>query len=112
MKKFVDKSMCQVLGMDEGIYDMRTCTYCTLLKVGIPCASNFALGTMLNQNPDKTIDRPIYYANRLMDSAKKNYTTSEKKTLAMIYVGKKFNIIFWEIASHSLWIIKFVIFGK
>jgi hypothetical protein len=27
-------------------------------------ASNFALKTMLNQNIYKTIDRPIYYANR------------------------------------------------
>ncbi len=42
-------------------------------------ASNFALGTMLNQNLYKTIDRPIYYANRLMKSAKKKCTITIKK---------------------------------
>jgi hypothetical protein len=74
----VDRSMCQILGMDEGIYDMPTCIYYTWLEVGIPCAYkciNFALGAMLNQNIDKTIDRPVYYANRLMNSVGKNYTT-------------------------------------
>ncbi len=89
---FVDRNMCKVLGIDEGIYDMLTCTYYTWLEVGIPCAYkciNFALGTMLNQNLDKTIDKPIYYASRLMNSAKKNYTTTEKETLAMINDVKK-----------------------
>jgi hypothetical protein len=52
--------------------------------------SNFDLGVILGQNPDNTIDRPIYYASRLMNNAKKNYTTSEKEALAMIYVVKKF----------------------
>jgi len=74
--------MCQVLGMDEGIYDMPTCTIIPDLKLEFHVdtnASNFALGAMLSQNPNKTIDRPIYYANRLMNSAKKNYTTIEKE---------------------------------
>jgi hypothetical protein len=53
-------------------------------------ASNFALGVMLGQNPDNTIDKPIYYASRLMNNAKKNYTTTKKEALAMIYVVKKF----------------------
>jgi hypothetical protein len=48
------------------------------------------LGAMLNQNPNKTIDKPIYYASRLMNNAKKNYTTTEKEALTMIYVVKKF----------------------
>ncbi len=48
-------------------------------------ASNFALGVMLSQNPNKTIDRPIYYARRLMNNVEKNYTT-----LIMIYAMKKF----------------------
>jgi hypothetical protein len=52
-------------------------------------ASNFALGVMLGQNLDNTIDRPIYNANRLMNDAK-IYTTTEKEALAMIYVVKKF----------------------
>jgi len=41
-------------------------------------ASNFALGAMFSQNLDKTIDKPIYYASRLMNTAEKNYTTTIK----------------------------------
>ncbi len=43
--------------------------------------SNFALGVMLGQNQDNTIDRPIYYVSRLMNSVEKNYTTTEKEVL-------------------------------
>ncbi len=45
---------------------------------------------MLGQNLDNTINRPIYYASRLMNSAEKNYRTNEKKALTIIYVMKKF----------------------
>jgi hypothetical protein len=45
---------------------------------------------MLGQNLDNTIEKPIYYANRLMNNAKKNYTTIKKEALAMIYVVKNF----------------------
>jgi hypothetical protein len=40
---------------------------------------------MLIQNPDDTIDKPIYYANRLMIRIEKNYLTTKKEVLAMIY---------------------------
>jgi hypothetical protein len=53
-------------------------------------ASNFALGTMLSQNPNKTIDKPIYYVSRLTNSVENNYITTKKETLTMIYVVKKF----------------------
>ncbi len=52
--------------------------------------SNFALGIILRQNLDNTIEKPIYYAIRLMDNAKKNYTTIEKEALEVIYAIKKF----------------------
>ncbi len=53
--------------------------------------SNIALaGVILKQNLDNTIDKPIYYANRLMNNAEKNYTTTKKEALAMIYVVNKF----------------------
>ncbi len=52
--------------------------------------SIFAQGVMLGQNPNNTIDKLIYYASKLMNSVEKNYTTTEKETLAMIYVIKKF----------------------
>jgi hypothetical protein len=74
-------------------------------------ALNFALGAMLNQNPDKTIDKPIYYVSRMMNNVEKNYTTSEKEALAMIYVVKKFrhyllgnNFIFlWSTKLYYIW---------
>jgi hypothetical protein len=44
---------------------------------------------MLAQNLDNTIDRPIYYASQLMNNIEKNYTTTKKKALTMIYVVKK-----------------------
>jgi len=48
------------------------------------------IGVMLGQNPNNTIDRLIFYASRLMSSAKKNYTATEKEALVMIYAVKKF----------------------
>jgi hypothetical protein len=45
---------------------------------------------MLSQNPDKMINKPIYYASRLMNNVKKKYKIIEKETLTMIYVVKKF----------------------
>jgi hypothetical protein len=48
------------------------------------------LGIMLGQNLDNTINRPIYYASRSMNNVEKNYTTTKKQTLLMIYVVKKF----------------------
>jgi hypothetical protein len=41
-------------------------------------ASNFALGVMLGQIPNNTIDRLIYYASKLMNNAKKDYIIIEK----------------------------------
>jgi hypothetical protein len=47
------------------------------------------MGTILSWKPNNTIDRPIYYANKLMNSVEKNYTTTEKETLGImsIYYG-------------------------
>jgi hypothetical protein len=53
-------------------------------------ASNSALGVMFKQNLNNIINKPIYYASRLMNNVKKNYSTIEKEALAMIYVVKKF----------------------
>jgi hypothetical protein len=53
-------------------------------------ASNFALSVMLGQNLDNTIDKPIYYASRLMNNANRNHSIKKKELLAVIYPVKKF----------------------
>ena len=53
-------------------------------------ASNIALGAMLAQNPTGKIDQPIAYTSRLLSKAEKNYTTTEKEALAMVYAVNKF----------------------
>jgi hypothetical protein len=62
-------------------------------------ASNYAIGAMLTQNHDNTIDKLIYYANQLMTRVEKNYSTIEKEALAMIYAIKKFHHYLLGLAS-------------
>jgi len=71
-------------------------------------APDFALRVMLGQKLDNTINRLVYNASRLMNSAEKNYTTTKKEVLTMIYVVKKFkhyllgnNFIFF-VDHHAL----------
>jgi hypothetical protein len=56
--------------------------------VHIDALNNF-IGAMLVQNHEDTIDKPIYYASKLMIRTENNYLTIEKETFAMIYVLKK-----------------------
>ena len=53
-------------------------------------ASNIALGCVLSQKDPKNLDHPIYFASRQLIATEKNYTTSEKEALAMIFVVEKF----------------------
>ena len=48
------------------------------------------------------MDFPIYYASRQLNSAEKNYTTTEREGLDMVYAVKKFR--------HYLLANKFVFF--
>jgi hypothetical protein len=101
--------MCKLLKKDEKFIWIKACAKSwEWMKASMTCllipiildwklkfhvhidASNFALGAILTQNLDKTIDKPIYYTSRLMNNAKTNYTTTIKKTFAMTYVVKKF----------------------
>lgn len=52
-------------------------------------ASNFALGAVLSQGevPD---EHPIEYASRLLTSAEKNYSTTEREALAVVWALQKF----------------------
>ena len=53
-------------------------------------AFDIAVGAMLAQNPTGKTDQPIAYASRLLSKVEKNYTTTEKEALAMVYAVNKF----------------------
>ena len=53
-------------------------------------ASNMALGCVLSQKDDKNFDHPIYFASRQLIADEKNYTTTERKALGMIFAVQKF----------------------
>ncbi len=45
---------------------------------------------MLSQNVTRKNDQPIVYAYRLLNKAKQNYSTIEKKVLVMVFSLHKF----------------------
>ena len=52
-------------------------------------ASDHAIGAVLGQRHDKLL-HVIYYASYILNDAQKNYTTTEKELLAMVYAIDKF----------------------
>nr|GEU68958.1 reverse transcriptase domain-containing protein [Tanacetum cinerariifolium] len=52
-------------------------------------ASDFAIGAVLGQRIEKHF-KPIHYASKTMTEAESNYTTTEKKMLAVVYAFEKF----------------------
>ena len=57
---------------------------------------------MLAQPGEHKLDYPIYFASRQLNDAEKNYTTTEREGLSMVYAVKKFR--------HYLLANKFVFF--
>ncbi|GFV71167.1 retrovirus-related Pol polyprotein from transposon 297 [Trichonephila clavipes] len=53
-------------------------------------ASSYALGAVLLQGESPTDEQPVEYASRLLISAKKNYSTTERESLAVVWALKKF----------------------
>ena len=53
-------------------------------------ASNIALGCVLSQKDTKNLDHPIYFASRQLIIAEKNYTTTKREALAMIFAVQNF----------------------
>ncbi|KAL3698611.1 hypothetical protein R1sor_012687 [Riccia sorocarpa] len=53
-------------------------------------ASDVAVGAVLAQPQDPKIDLPIYFASRTLNNSEKDYTTTEREALAMVYAVKKF----------------------
>lgn len=52
-------------------------------------ASDIAVGAVLGQRKDKAF-HTIYYASHTLDDAQKNYTTTEKELLAVVFAFDKF----------------------
>ena len=53
-------------------------------------ASSIALSIVLAQSGEGNIAHPIYFASRKLSTAEKNYTTTEREGLAMVYALQKF----------------------
>lgn len=53
-------------------------------------ASNVAIKSVLSQKDDKDLDHPIYYASWQLIVVERNYSTSEREALDMIYLVQKF----------------------
>ena len=53
-------------------------------------ASGIALGIVLTQPGEGGIDHPIAYSSRKLSTVEKNYTTTEREGLAMVYALQKF----------------------
>jgi hypothetical protein len=54
-------------------------------------ASDKAIGSVLMQKYEKNWFRPVYYASRRLSKAEKNYSTTEREALGMIYSVTKFH---------------------
>jgi hypothetical protein len=50
---------------------------------------NFTIGSVLNQEDDKSFDHLIYFASRQLVATKINYTTTKREALGMIYSSSK-----------------------
>ena len=61
-------------------------------------AANIAIAVVLAQNIQGDRDYPIYYVGRLLNNAEKNYNTTEREALAMIYLVGKFR--HYLLANH------------
>ena len=53
-------------------------------------ASSYAIGCILAQPYEGNMDLPVSYASRQPNTAKKNYTTTKREGLTMIYAVRKF----------------------
>jgi hypothetical protein len=53
-------------------------------------ASDIAIGSVLMQMYEKNWFRPVYYASQRLSKAERNYSTTEREALGMIYNITKF----------------------
>ena len=64
-------------------------------------ASNYVVGAALGQRVDKKLN-VIQYASKTLDSARRNYATTEKEFLAVVFACDKFrpNIVDSKLVFH------------
>ncbi len=55
---------------------------------------DYAIGAALVQM-DKTGERPIAFASRLLTKVERNYSITEKECLALVWAAKKFHSYIW-----------------
>lgn len=53
-------------------------------------AFGISLGVVLAQLGDTSVDHPVYFSNRMLSMAERNYTTTEREALTMVYSLQKF----------------------
>lgn len=53
-------------------------------------ASNFAIGATLAQVGTQGLDHSVFFASRLLSRAERNYSTTEREALGMVYAVQKF----------------------
>ena len=59
-------------------------------KFEIMCdGSDFAMGAVLGQKAEKVF-KAIYYASKTFNESQENYSTTEKKMLAIVFACEKF----------------------
>ena len=65
-------------------------------------ASDFAVGVVLGQRVDKKLN-VIHYASKTLDSAQRNYATTEKEFLAVVFACDKFRsyIVDSKVTIHT-----------
>jgi len=66
-------------------------------------ASGWCLGSILWQFDEQKRENPIYYASRQMSAAERNYTTTEREALAVVYSCKKFRhyLLGYKVIFHT-----------
>ena len=66
-------------------------------------ASGWCLGAILWQYQGDRKEGPIYYASRQMSPAERNYTTTEREALAVVYACRKFRhyLLGYRIVFHT-----------